>query len=520
MFEKIWMAVATQIRLVETAIYQAMAGTGAIAITQGVVTMIFWVYVAWKIYEIWIAQADDTFTRRLWFIFKEYRRVMVVYLLVITAPVLVESLGAVARGFARQGRAKVEAPIPDVMRQIDDVMKTSTTLMSGVGTMLAVHAGGQDVASLTTVQGVKAVIKGSFNSGGGPTTTGVLATGVGSFVEAAKTYRSNFDSANAGLGKASDGTGRLARLGTENLNAQIAMAQKRGDTKLVTDLQALQKRNADAVSQAQMYGQATMQGPAAVRRLEMNELFMEIQNQWMSDFKTAQLPDPSTGKPAIGTAGGQMWKAFDAAGGWSNPQAASTLQGQIQQAVNSEMAARDQARGWQKDIPRFGFEIIGIIGVLICAIGAIAAGINIFKAAYGALLYCVGFVATVVFAVSLAKPLAPAFMLCFITDKTEPYGRNFVNFMLGGVFASMGMAMMAGAVSSLFKLTAQTIISEGAYRLAMVQVNTGSIGDFLLACLTMAGAMMVAGMAFTFIADFIKKGAAVGAGIFTGHYPA
>lgn len=528
MFLKIWLAVAAQIRAIESAIYQAMSGSGTMAVTTGVVMLIFWTYVAWKIYELWIAQADDTFTRKLWYIFNNYRRMMIVYLLVISAPVLVGSLGSVARGFAKQGRAKVEAPIPAVFTQVDNVLKQSTGMMQGVGTMLAAHAGGQDVAEMTTLQwaGVTAgaivskqsASKGVFVPGAG----NVIGAMQASYDAGGAKYAENYDRARSGLDRAVDGARDLGKLGRDVMKTQIQMADARGDKRFAQQLRdyqvQVQSRNLTALASATGMANSSL-SPEQMRRAEANALFMVIQEEWMEEAKAASFPDAS-GKPPAGTAGGLRWKNFEAAGGWAKPEAVAALQSQIQAEVNSQMAARDQAKGWQKDIPRFGWEIIGVIGMLICAVGIIAAGINIFKAAYGALLYCVGFVATVVFAVSIATPLSSAFMLCFISDKTEPYGRNFVNFMLGGVFASMGMMLMAGAVSKLFLLTAQSILAEGAYRLSMVMIYTTSIGEFLLACLTTAGAMMIAGMAFTFIADFIKKGAAVGAGIFSGHFPA
>jgi hypothetical protein len=515
LFFKMWSVVAFQIGTIEQTIYSAMAASGAVAVSVNIVIVIFWVYAAWKIYEIWIAQANDGFTQKLWLVLTQYRRAMIVYLLVIAAPVLISSLGTVALGFARKGRAAVVLNIPSTMGQIDAVLKTTTAMMPAMGAALETQVAGRSVATLTTAQMGAATVKAAFAPGKNPAMSmGVVNYVAGSVANMAKTFKTNLQNANATQTKASEATGQLTQSASNYMNAQIVAAQATGDTAMVANLQ----QKIQQMQQAQATGAATPQGPAAMRAVELNTVWMDLQNQWQQDYQNGKKPG-ADGKAGIMTAGAEMWKTYEEGKAKDPTAAKSALDTKIQAAVNAEMASRDQAKGWAKNLPRIGFEIIGILGMLICAIGVLAAGINIFKAAYGALLYCVGFVAMVVFAVALAKPLSPAFMLCFITDKTEHYGRNFVNFMLGAVFASMGMCMMTTAVSSLFALTSQTLITEGAYRLSVVQLSTGSIGDYLLACLTMAGAMMVAGMAFTFIADFIKKGAAVGAGLFTGHFP-
>jgi len=159
------------------------------------------------------------------------------------------------------------------------------------------------------------------------------------------------------------------------------------------------------------------------------------------------------------------------------------------------------------EIPRWGWWVIGFVGALICAIGAFAAGIQIFKGVYATLLHCVGFLAMVTFAVAVALPLSPAFMLCFASQKTEAHGRNFVNFMLSMVFSSMGLAFMVTAIGFLLGSIRTAMVSQASMDLLKVQTSTDDIGSFLFACLCYAGGLMVAGMAVTFIADFAKKGA-------------
>lgn len=537
MFQSIWLTIAGQIRAIETVLYAAMAQAGAVAITTGIVMLIFWVYAAWKIYEMWIVEADGSFTRKLWFLFTNYRRLMIVYLLVIAAPVLCGSLGGVARGFARQGRAKIEAAIPDIFGQLDVILKQASSVVSVAGVMLEAHGAGRDANSAGFLRSVfssetataaaagatTGLVGGHYVPVVGHTVGAAVGAATGGVVGAVTAKQRISDDKRAAYqdstSRVEDKAAQTRRSMRKLSEAQAEMAERNGDKKGAQAIReageraAKQSYKAAGASSAMMDAAVDGSDPVKIRAAQEKAIWTRIKAEWENAYKRSTLGGGSE-KP---NADAERWATYENSG--KTPEAMQNLMNIMQTLVNDEMRAHDAARSWQDDVPSIGFKIIGILGGLICVAGVLAAGLNIFKAAYGAVLYCVGYIATVIFAVSIAMPLSSAFMLCFISDKTESYGRNFVNFMLSGVFGSMGMMLMAGVCGKLFQLTAQGILSQGDLRLHMVLQSTWSIGEFLLACVTMAGAMMIAGMAFTFIADFLKKGAAIGSGLFSGSFP-
>jgi len=518
---KVWEAVLGQIEAMESVLYEVIGKAGMGGLTTGLIMLIFWFYVAWKIYELWIAQVDDTFTRKLWYIFNQYRRIMVVYVLVLAAPVLTMAVGGTATGFARSGRDSVVSACTPIFKTLDQLMGEAAGYMDSIGLQLAARAGGRDMASPTAWQWFKGGAQGAVD--GMTLGTNQLIPGVQSGASSIQGYMVE----NAARAARADANNllrveRSARLAMDAQKALLAGAEKRkapaAYIQKLQDQMREMRAGLRSAEQTAIYG-TDWEGS------ERKEIWYGLQAAWEADAVTLPIgmAQEEVARQLAGKSpGGQIFSQFQLQGGWGSPEgkAGEFLLSELSKATEAEIASRKASRGWQNDIPIIGWQIVGILGILIVLVGIIATAVNVFKAAYGVVFYCITFMATVIFAVGIASPLSPVFMLCFISDKTEPYGRNFVNFMLGGVFASMGMMLMAKTCAGLFVITSQYVLATGAYYLSQLIQHTDSMGSYFLACLTIAGALIIGGMAFTFLADFVKKGAAIGSGLFTGHFPA
>lgn len=521
LFSKIWEAVLTQIEAIEGLLYEAVQKVGMGGLTTGLVMLIFWFYVAVKIWELWLEAPSGTFNDKLLWIWRNARKAMVVYLLVITGPVLVMAVGGTAIGFARTGRQAVATSAKPIFATLDKLLDHTLGMMNSMGLQLAARAGGRDVVSPTAWQWTKGGLQGAVD--GMTLGTNMLIPGV----EGGAAQIEGYIAENAGKAARADANNLLrveqsAKIALDAQKAMIQQAKIRGASKSYIDKLESQAREMRAgvrsAEQTAIYGTNWEQA-------ERKEIWYGLQAAWEAESKTLPIgmaPEEVAKQLAGVSPGGQIYTQFLQQGGWASEggKAGEFVLSELSKATEAEIANRRSQRGWQDNIPIWGWEVVSILGIGICCVGIILCGVNIFKAAYGAVLYTVTATAGIIFAVSMAGPLSPLFFLCFLSDKTEGFGRNFVNFMLGGLFASMGMMLAAKACGSVFTLLAQSLLAQGAYRISQIIQHTDSMGSFFMACLTSAGAMMVAGMAFTFIADFIKKGAAIGSGIFSGHYPA
>ena len=502
MFEKIWLFIQAQMVGLQQSLEGALTRSGATAIGTGILMVIFWTYAAYKIYELWTAQADDTFIRKLFWAWKESRKAFVVYALMMAAPILVGTLGDVAKGYARKATKTVISSATPAFATVDSMVQDAKGLFNGLGAMLASNAGQTDLTRRTLWQGAKdfATTPGDELSS---KEKSLLAEGGSAQNAAINFYRRGMDTQKAILA-AAIASNRQDRIDA----AQAAMRDYR-------------KAAGEALDKASAAGAKVYVSNEARREARKKEIWAAVQARWYDEYTVGMsLPE---GDPKRDTEGFWNWDYF------SNGKEEPTyrrmhLTQQLNTTVEATLKAEEDRQAannnWTGSIPEFGWRILGLVGAAVCMIAIIAAGVQIFKAAYGALMVCVGFVATITFGFALAAPVSPAFMLCFLSDKTEHWGRNFVSFILSAVFASMGLSLMVSGIGFLFRSITVVMLSQISLELLAVQAATVDLGEFIFAILRLGGIAMVSGMALTFAADLVKKGSAVGAGIFTGHFPA
>ena len=498
MFEKVWLIIQAQMVALQQSLEMVLSGSGTAAIGTGIILIIFWCYAGYKIYELWTSQGGDSFGQKLFWAWKESRKAFAVYVLMVAAPILVGTLGNVARGYARKSTMVIIKAATPAFARVDEMVDEARGLFDGLGAMLAANAGQQDLTRRTLYQAAKGVIttdltlreKALLQDGGSAQSAAIRF-----FQKGIATQRAILDSAVA----------------SKNPQA-IAAAQ--------AAFNDYRKTASDAMAKASDAGANVYLSLDQRRAKRKDELWAVIQGEWYDQYLAGK--DVPENDPKRATQGFQNWDFFTN-GSEAPDQRRMVLNQQLNATVEAELKAEEDrlagSYGWTEKIPEIAWRVLGILGACICMIAILAAGMQIFKAAYGALMTCVSFVATVTFGFALAAPVSPAFMLCFLSEKTEHWGRNFVNFLLSGVFASLGLFLMVSGVGFLFRTITVAMLPQISLELMAVQAATVNLGDFFLSILRLGGYAMLTGMAITFTADLVKKGAAVGAGLFTGHFP-
>lgn len=512
----IWNAILSQISNVQKTLNKAISASGPVGYTTLVVMTIFWVYAAYKIYECWIVAEDGSFTRKLHWIWTNYRRALIVYLLIIASPALISVPQTLAVGYAKTAQATITTGFQPIVATLDQLLSDATGLFGTVPSTLAIRAG-----QSTTLQILPSGWTGqlwSFTPG---------------------------DTDSALVNRRFTYTQRLADSAIAQQQALLKDAQTRfpNNTALISTLQArvndLQTTlkgwnapNGQIMGNAANMAGATGTGNTSTgdwRYQERQAIYFGLQKLWENEFDNTGVQivksqnaetAVSSNASALKTIGAKNWMVFQIHGGWSDQQASDTLINQLTTETNRICKElEDERNSVESWIPKWGSQLAGFLGALICAGVVLMTAVNVIKSAYGAILHLVSFIATVIFAAAISIPLAPAFFLCFISDKTESYGRSFVNFWFSAVFASMGMCLMAHPMVAVWKLLAQSLLIDGQVALIQVLHNTDTLSQFAMSILIFAAYLVVFGMAFTFVGDFLKKGAAVGSGLFSGHFP-
>lgn len=501
MFVKVWLIVQAQMMALQQSLEAVLMRGSPAAISTGILLVIFWCYAGYKIYEVFSAAAGETFLQKLYWAWKEARRTFVVYVLVVAAPILVATLGTIALGYARKSTAVIARSATPAFARIDELVEEAKSLFDGLGAMLAANAGQMDLTRRTLWQGGSDALTVSGNELSSREKA-LLQEGGSAQNAAIKFFQKGIATQQAILeaAKASKNPARIEA-------AQAAYNDYR-------------RSAGEAMAKASGAGANIYLSVEQRRAKRKGEMWAVIQGQWYDQYLAGK--DAPENDPKRATQGYQNWDYFTN-GSESPDYRRMVLNGQLNTSVEAELKAEEDRiagnYGWTDKVPEMAWRFLGVVAACVCMLAILAAGLQTFKAAYAALMTCVGFVATVTFGFSMAGPLSPAFMLCFLTDKTEHWGRNFVNFILSGVFASLGLYLMCSGIGFLFRTITTAMIPQISLELMAVQAATVNIGEFVFAVLRLGGYAMLAGMAVTFVGDLVKKGMGVGAGLFTGHFP-
>jgi hypothetical protein len=162
--------------------------------------------------------------------------------------------------------------------------------------------------------------------------------------------------------------------------------------------------------------------------------------------------------------------------------------------------------------------LVGYLAGLIFILGIVILGVTIIKESFGIMTYVAGFIATIWVGAAIAIPLAPLFLMSFVSDKWESYGRTYVGFWMSMIFASAGLQAMCNLVGLLITAVKQPIgVKVAAGYADFATATTG--GSMLAAALYCAAGLVAIGMCLSFVLDLVKRGAAVGAAIWSGSFP-
>lgn len=162
--------------------------------------------------------------------------------------------------------------------------------------------------------------------------------------------------------------------------------------------------------------------------------------------------------------------------------------------------------------------LVGYLCALIFMIGAVIFGITIIKESFGILTYIAGFLISTSVATAIAAPVAPAFFVAFLHEKTENYGRTFLGFWMSMIFAASGLAGMAMVANGLVNGIRHSVMTE-AYITFTDVYTAGSGGEMIMFSFYGLAGMVASGMCLSFVLDLIKRGAQIGAAIWSGNSP-
>lgn len=149
----------------------------------------------------------------------------------------------------------------------------------------------------------------------------------------------------------------------------------------------------------------------------------------------------------------------------------------------------------------------------IALLGIAGGGMAVLKEGFGAIAYLLGVVVAMSIGTAVAIPFAGLFMLSFLSEKTEAYGRNFVSFLFSMVFASIGLLAAAKVVAGFLTLVGSVGLNAAGLLMGKICVGDGNIVGAAFGC---AGVALGIGMFTSFIIEILKRGGAIGAGFWSG----
>lgn len=162
--------------------------------------------------------------------------------------------------------------------------------------------------------------------------------------------------------------------------------------------------------------------------------------------------------------------------------------------------------------------LVGYATGLLVLLGVVILGITVIKESFAVATYIAGFLITLNLAAAIAAPLAPIFFLGFLWEKTESYARSYVGFWFSAIFAAAGLSAMSSLVISLIQGLTATMSPEVA--VANISIfGAHSASEMLGAGISSAASLVCMSMCFSFVLDLLKRGAAVGAGVWSGSFP-
>lgn len=162
--------------------------------------------------------------------------------------------------------------------------------------------------------------------------------------------------------------------------------------------------------------------------------------------------------------------------------------------------------------------LLGWLAFGIALIGLAAGAITVFKEGFGGLSYLVGVAVSMAVASAIAVPFGPAFIMCFLTPATEPYGRSYVQFLCSFMFSALGLFLAGKIAGALITGCAGTLLAKIGPNVANMFRANGS-GLFIDALAVAIGAV-AAGMVVSFFAETMRRGAAIGGGFWSGSFNA
>lgn len=463
-FYSLWDRSSKLFPMVEGAMRDSLAAP--MGVSAGIIMAIFWGYAVYKIFEI-VQEARGTGDGLIMGVFQRARKPMIVYVLMFVMPVLASALGGMAISHTKKAHKILVEDIGETLHAVDGYIQRDG--------LAAAHSFRTDVERLMGTSGndggageVIAALRAASPSSPLAPAQLEAAEALGNRLRARATSMSQkIQSDSVALATTVGGLTGGSKDGYYNANSDVAKHfAKRPARNIEAQVTTLVSKDvADAQKNIKALEQSAKEIADQVARIKADKGYKEPEGSGM--FPTAE-------------------------------EIANAIGGKLASMFTTPIAATIA----------FVFWVIG-------ALAAVMAGIAIFKAGMDVVMYVMGFMAMVLVGTTMAVPLAPAFMLCLISDKTESYGQGYIRFFLSMVFAAAGVEAMA------------TMAARATYLIVSVGVHLSSFGGgmaesfpaLFLVALKMGASIFAVGFVANFMLGLVKRGASLGAGIYGGSFP-
>lgn len=428
-----------------------------IAFSTGLVFALIAGYVCLKWFELLGETEGQSISQRVFLAYKQFRKQFVVYVLVVAAPFICAAFAGIAKGQVQKCFTLMNA-LDGVAAQADGGIKSIVQSWPSIQ---------QGVAAAT------GITDQDFNAAN----RSLEIRNVKASPEAKAARKTLADATDKmsrdikALGNPPSGSPAASR------KALLESAVQRNQNLLQAGDQALQSISPEEKERWNQYMQAT------------NDAANE---------STLSIVGKSVGIGAATVAGGKIGGAGVAGG---------TLGTAIYGADIKELILKGVV-----------YALAGIVALIaIAAVGSL--GLTVVKQGTAILSYIVGVWTCVSVGAAIATPVAGLFMLTFLSDKLESYGRNFVSFWFSMVFGTIGMATMAVLLAQVIRTAMPLCIAPGMQAIVgFAGANTWM--KILMGLLTIFGFFFAAGSLLSFLASLFRKGLGIGTGFWTGTFSA
>lgn len=467
MFESLWGKLDALFKLME--IFTTDSVASVLSVSGGIVMSIFWFYAAYKIIELLVTMRDLGGGEGLvWTVWTKARRPIVTYVLMLVGPVIVSGLAMQAVSHARNGKTVLNSHIGKSLGEVDAFWDTKTIWMAtnvnnAINQIVSGEAVGEDIREAmrefqAAAEAERALAEASKATGANVTALGAQAAAK------AKALFANAKGIQAGRASVAILKQRIAAKETE-----IA------GTNAIFDPVRLGIKSPGQV--------AEMERAKAAQLKPLEDSLAAARVQLVASESTLLALESNLGI-----------KTDDMGAGWSK----------LFAYFDNKWAAMKLTLS----------TIVAGLLMIIVYVAVLALTVAIVKEGFGIMVYIMGFVAMAYAGLALAAPLAPIFMLAFVSERTEQWGRNYINFFLSMLFGAAGLEVMARLAGRTLYTLVNVILSMAVYAPA----GADTVWAVMSGVIQVAAVIFIGGMGASFVLGLVKRGTALGTGLFGGSF--